>query len=1075
MNQTNQNRIMLGPGLRNICDKLINELNSAVFKMTESKKDPNSKGAEFRSSIKTNFYPYVLKIKRTMNFLKKHQVYNQAIGTLKNYYFDFENIVLSQLDFVNKLSELYSFPKFELENSIDLIFNGCTNNLKHKLIEDNLFYLIASKNLYDNNDLSFLIDNDLNNDDYNKEKNNNNIYEILKNKENPLTKNIIEHLNQKIDEFNNYIQFNKNEYNNNLKIFLNDNISVQIYDNFIIEFILVQEKHNYNKYFILPVEISYNNEKININDKEEIFVDKNKCLKNNDLQYFINKFKPKLKNIGAKKKKEEIINIEIEKFTKEDFLEKCLLFKEYTKELFNKKFQILKQNISDYIKKIDMPITIQDNLNDIIIEEPKNQNECIDILKINFNFISIKKDQNNFYLKLLYNKNYPTIIKMSYYQSRNIINENNKNIINDIPLIYMKPAEKIILFNLKEIKSQIEKCYFDYKQILTVWIYKELKYLYPMFFGFEFKLNDDLITLRLKPDGIQNNVSEKLFSISINDLGKLTYNNLYSSKLFYDNFKEINSILLNFIKSIINENENEEDEYRYQFNFYISKIIIEKIYTFQCCKTQLIELDKKLLLRIYNTYFSDKNISIYFELAFNINEGDNFIKFINLKEIKLISMSNSNMNKRIILNCFDNNNAYLNKKIEFYKYYAYLFPLINELNNKNELFMLYTYDIIKLSETPNSIFELNECVEIINHNGKNKEEEYFELSIEKKNMNLFKSQFRENLLKYFHKIHFYKENNVFHFYLKPEVFKKKYNRILKYPIDDYSLMLQYYIFGYDYKEDFISIIILSKLKIGYINIIQIVFEFLEKIMSYMNNIFKLIDFLSINNDPPVITACPLLLTLQLKYTDIFRKIDFKKHINFKILEKHPYFIADGNFNSVFISFVKDFGYEIMTGQYDINNKDFWNNKKKYFYLAYSIYDSYLNEYNFKFSLVNYPYNHFKQNNNNIYFLNKDFNLLELFSLNGSLLAVQIRADNSLFIEFRNNINLDINGYNSNNRDNYMEIFIGELRKKNFNIKLFGEDDKKVNITIDDNDNTESIGLIEKLKNIVNIFVSLSKN
>jgi hypothetical protein len=139
-----------------------------------------------------------------------------------------------------------------------------------------------------------------------------------------------------------------------------------------------------------------------------------------------------------------------------------------------------------------------------------------------------------------------------------------------------------------------------------------------------------------------------------------------------------------------------------------------------------------MLLRIYNTYFSDKNISIYFELAFNINEGDNFIKFMNLKEIKLISMSNINMNKRIILNCFDNNNAYLNKKIEFYKYYAYLFPLINELNNKYELFMLYTFDIIKLSETPNSVFVLNECVEIINHNGKNKEEDYFELSIEKK-------------------------------------------------------------------------------------------------------------------------------------------------------------------------------------------------------------------------------------------------------------------------------------------------------------------------------------------------------
>ena len=165
---------------------------------------------------------------------------------------------------------------------------------------------------------------------------------------------------------------------------------------------------------------------------------------------------------------------------------------------------------------------------------------------------------------------------------------------------------------------------------------------------------------------------------------------------------------------------------------------------------------------------------------------------------------------------------------------------------------------------------------------------------------------------------------------------------------------------------------------------------------------------------------------------------------------------------------------MMIGQNDYNNKDFMINKTKYFYLAYSIYDLFLNIYGFKFSLINYPYNHFKQNNCNIYFLNKDFNLLELFSLNGSLLIVQVKPDNSLYIEFRYNINVDISGNNSNNRGNYLDSFIGEIKKKNFNYNIFGRDYNKVIIIIDDNDNSESIGLIEKLKNIVNIFISFSK-
>ena len=295
MNPNTQNKpIMLGPGIRNICDKLINEINNAVSKSAESKKDSNTKRIEFRSSIKTNIYPYIIKMRKILKNVDKIQADNKAIQTLTNFFALFDQIK-NQLDFLNKLSELYIFPEFDLQNSVDLIFNGCTNNFRQKLVNENLLNLINSKNLYDNNDISFLINNDLNNDIYDKENekniidNNNN--NILLNKENPITKGIIEYLNKKFDEFNHNLSLKEE---NNFRIFLDDNINIQIYNNFYIKFILAQKKLNNNKYFLLPIELFYNDEKININDKESIFIDKNKCLFKKDLQYFIGKFKSEI-------------------------------------------------------------------------------------------------------------------------------------------------------------------------------------------------------------------------------------------------------------------------------------------------------------------------------------------------------------------------------------------------------------------------------------------------------------------------------------------------------------------------------------------------------------------------------------------------------------------------------------------------------------------------------------------------------------------------------------------------------------------------------------------------------------
>ena len=1060
MNSYSQNNpIMLGPGLRNICDKLIFELNNAVFKLIENRREPNDKIKEFRNLIKQNFHPYIIKIRKVTKYLEKFQNDSKAIGTLDRFYASFENIY-KQLDFILKLSDLYIFPKFDLNDALDLIFTGSTNNLRQEIVKANLFNLILSKNLEDNNDIGFLINNDLNNEDFNNSENNNN-NNILLDKENIITKNIVERLKTKLEEFNEYISENKEGFNeNNFKLYLDKYICVKLFNNFIIKFILVQQKLDTNKYCILPIEISYNNEKINLNDKEEIFKDKNKILSKKDLHYFIDKFKSKSK-IRKKKAKKPEIQLEIEKFSKEDFIEKCLLFKEYIKSLFMEKFEDLKKDIIDFIKNYDLPIDYNINM-----EIENNENSDIIELPLYFNFSVKMKNSHEFYVKLIYNKNYPTIIKIIYLLGHNL----NKNNAHEIPLIFIEPTEQIFLFTKKDIKICIQNCFENYKYILINWIYKKLRYLYPIFFDFYFKLHNQCFSIILYIS------SKKIFSLYINDSGKLSFKNLYSTKLFYDDFKELNSIIVNFLKNI------ESDELIMQFNNYMSKIIIEKMFIFPGTKSKLIELNDEsrvINFYLYNSYYSDNTISVYFDVKGKLfkmqGKNNNYMNYFNINEINLICSKNKEPNKKIVLDCLDRENPNLMKiiqKVDLNEYYYLILKkLVNEFNNKYELFMLYASEIILLSDKPKSIFELNKSMIIDNiNNHKRKEDEWYQISIQNNNMNFFKDEYKKKLIKYFYKIKFSKENNVFQFYLKDDAFRGKFS-----PIKNYSLMSnQFYILGYDYdeinKEDFITIIILSKMKIGYQNIIQLIFEtFLPKIMSYMDNILKLMHYLSENDNPPEMIACPLLLTVFIKYIDLQKQISFKNHINIKFTDKEPFFSAEGNFNSIFMSFVKDFGNDLINTNYDYNNKTFFMKKSKYFYLSYGIYELFLNEFEFKFSLLNYPYNHFKQNSSHIYFLNKDFNVLELISLKKLILTVQITNNNDLYIEFIDNSSSDNNGGNIGN-------FIGLLRQLHFNLNLETKENinNKFSISIDDDNENKSISLIEKLKYIVQIFINFSK-
>ena len=165
-------------------------------------------------------------------------------------------------------------------------------------------------------------------------------------------------------------------------------------------------------------------------------------------------------------------------------------------------------------------------------------------------------------------------------------------------------------------------------------------------------------------------------------------------------------------------------------------------------------------------------------------------------------------------------------------------------------------------------------------------------------------------------------------------------------------MIQNIIIGYDSSEDAISITILGKMKLEYSNKIRLVFEdLIGKMISFMENIFKLIDRLLKYNHASVLKLCPVYAEIQISYEN------FKQNLNYKFNYDKPYFSTDGNFNLIIKKFlIKYFGENLILKEQNNNDKDFFINKWKFFYLNYKFYDLFINHYKFKVSVIEYPFN-----------------------------------------------------------------------------------------------------------------------
>ena len=550
MNPSLQKTYKLGPAIRNICDELISEINRAVGDMAKSKLEKEDKIREFKDKIKTNFHPLLKQaIKSFKSFIKLDEGFS-TIDCLNRFYQVIDQ-VHANLDFLNLMSDIYIFPEFNINDTIDFIFEGYTNDLKQKLINTKALDFIQSKNYYDNNDVRFLFNADFNNQNYNGEEKGNvredNINPFL-DKNSKISKDITKRISNKLEEFNKIIISKKDGFNeDNFKLYLDDSICVKLYNTFEIKFTisrlyfdmqLISPESNSIPYIFLPFQIKYNNRIINLNDKDEKFHDKNELLSKNDLYFFIKKFKPKKDFSDAK-------DIVISSFSQSDFLEKCLLFKQFTNEFFNNKFEIIKKEIKNLILKYDFPITIEEkNYSQMDIEnidEINDEEKSINEIIIYYNFLLSMKKKNEFYIKLIYNRENPSFLKIVY---SHFILKNNEQIAQKFIFnIIMEEKEEEIFLDLKKIKDEIINCYEIYMRILINWIFKKFKYIYPIYFDICFnKKNFDQIIFGIK----YNEKYIKLFSMFINDKGKFSYENLYTSKIFDDDFKEINSILTNY-------------------------------------------------------------------------------------------------------------------------------------------------------------------------------------------------------------------------------------------------------------------------------------------------------------------------------------------------------------------------------------------------------------------------------------------------------------------------------------------------------------------------------------------------
>ena len=170
MNPLNQKNYKLGPAIRNICNHLINQLNFAVTNMANSKLEKGEKIREFKDKIKTDFHPLLRQvIKSLKNFVKVNEGIS-AIMCLKTFDQIMDYEIILKFSFLNKMLDIYIFPEFNINDTLDFIFEGCSNDLRQKFVNSKLLDLIKTKNLYDDNDIRFIFNNNYNNIDYNDEE-----------------------------------------------------------------------------------------------------------------------------------------------------------------------------------------------------------------------------------------------------------------------------------------------------------------------------------------------------------------------------------------------------------------------------------------------------------------------------------------------------------------------------------------------------------------------------------------------------------------------------------------------------------------------------------------------------------------------------------------------------------------------------------------------------------------------------------------------------------------------------------------------------------------------------------------
>ena len=117
-------------------------------------------------------------------------------------------------------------------------------------------------------------------------------------------------------------------------------------------------------------------------------------------------------------------------------------------------------------------------------------------------------------------------------------------------------------------------------------------------------------------------------------------------------------------------------------------------------------------------------------------------------------------------------------------------------------------------------------------------------------------------------------------------------------------------------------------------------------------------------------------------------------------------------------------------------------------------------------MIEYPFNHFIPENSNIYCIFKDFNVINLMSLNNMILTIQVRNDNNIYLEFRDKINIEV-------ENNKYSLFVQNLKNNN-DYRMNVEQNigyNKVTILIED----ESIDIkFKKFDEIIKIFILLSK-